>query len=87
MIKAAPAEEDPNHPPLLDPKGKPYVRPYTPISPSDQPGEITFLIKKYDTGKVTPYLHDMKPGQSIGIKGPFAKTAYEGINSLYLTKQ
>lgn len=78
VIKTAPAQEDPAHPPLLDSKGKPFVRPYTPISESTHPEEITFLIKKYDTGKVTPYLHDMKPGQTIGIKGPFPKTPYQG---------
>ncbi|KAG8904924.1 NADH-cytochrome b5 reductase, partial [Tulasnella sp. 417] len=77
VIKTAPAKEDPEHPPLLDAKGKPYVRPYTPISPSDHPEEITFLIKKYETGKVTPYLHAMKPGQTVGIKGPFPKTPYK----------
>ncbi|KAG8910786.1 NADH-cytochrome b5 reductase [Tulasnella sp. 408] len=80
VIKTAPGKEDPDHPPLLDAKGKPYVRPYTPISPSDHPEEITFLIKKYDTGKVTPYLHAMKPGQTIGIKGPFPKTPYKVSN-------
>ncbi|KAG8904272.1 NADH-cytochrome b5 reductase [Tulasnella sp. 403] len=76
-IKTAPATEDPTHPPLLDDKGKPYVRPYTPISPPDQPEEVVFLIKKYDTGKVTPYLHAMKPGQTVGIKGPWPKTPYK----------
>ncbi|KAG9032712.1 NADH-cytochrome b5 reductase, partial [Tulasnella sp. JGI-2019a] len=77
LIKTAPENEDPNHPPLLDAKGKPYIRPYTPISPSDQPGEVTFLIKKYETGKVTPYLFDMQPGQTIGIKGPLSKIPYK----------
>ncbi|KAG8992711.1 NADH-cytochrome b5 reductase [Tulasnella sp. JGI-2019a] len=77
LIKTAPENEDPNHPPLLDAKGKPYIRPYTPISPSGQPGEVTFLIKKYETGKVTPYLFDMQPGQTIGIKGPLLKIPYK----------
>lgn len=34
-----------------DSKGNPITRPYTPISPSNTRGEVTFLIKKYDTGK------------------------------------
>jgi len=76
-VKAAPEKEDPNQPPHLDEKGNPYARPYTPISPSDAPGEMTFLIKKYDTGKVTPYLFNMKPGQSVAIKGPLPKTPYK----------
>jgi hypothetical protein len=45
---------------IVDDKGNPIARPYTPISASEKPGEVEFLIKKYDTGKVTPYLHNMK---------------------------
>jgi len=78
LIKSAPTSEDPSQPPLLDKKGKPFIRPYTPVSPSEKEGEIEFLIKKYETGKVTPYLHSMKPGQSIGIKGPIVKFPYKG---------
>jgi cytochrome-b5 reductase len=58
---------------LKDDKGNPIVRPYTPTSKSDHPGEVEFIIKKYDTGKVTPHLHNMKVGDKINIKGPFAK--------------
>ena len=64
--------------PLLDAKGKPVIRPYTPISPSEQPGEITFLVKKYDAGKMSKYICEMKPGQSIAIKGPIPKFEYKG---------
>lgn len=46
LVKPA-GEEGPK-----DDKGGPIVRPYTPVSPGDTPGEVTFLIKKYDTGKV-----------------------------------
>lgn len=45
---------------IVDDKGNAVARPYTPISASERPGEVEFLIKKYDTGKVTPYLHNMK---------------------------
>ena len=34
-----------------DEKGEVIARPYTPISAGDKEGEVTFLIKKYDTGK------------------------------------
>jgi len=58
---------------LKDPKGKPIIRPYTPISPSDKEGELVFLIKKYDNGNASKYIHSMKPGESLSIKGPFPK--------------
>jgi len=60
-----------------DPKGQPITRPYTPISPSDKRDEVTFLIKKYDTGKLTPFLHNLKVGDKVKIKGPLQKIAYQ----------
>ena len=71
MIRAADPEA------LKDDKGKPIARPYTPISPSDLPGEITFLIKKYDQGKVSKYVHSLKPGDKLSIQGPYPKFAYK----------
>ncbi|OJT05645.1 NADH-cytochrome b5 reductase 2 [Trametes pubescens] len=63
--------------PLLDDKGKPVIRPYTPISPSDKPGELTFLIKKYETGKMSKYFFDLNPGDKLSIKGPIPKFEYK----------
>ncbi|TRM61635.1 hypothetical protein BD626DRAFT_501716 [Schizophyllum amplum] len=45
---------------LKDDNGKPVIRPYTPVSPSDKPGELSILIKKYDTGKASKFIHEMK---------------------------
>lgn len=45
---------------LKGPNGKPVVRPYTPISPPEHLGEITFLVKKYDTGNMSKYIHSLK---------------------------
>ena len=45
---------------LLDDKGKPVIRPYTPITPSDKQGELSILIKKYDTGKMSKHIFEMK---------------------------
>lgn len=64
--------------PLLDKKERPIVRPYTPISPSDQEGEFTFLIKRYDEGKMSQHIHNLKPGDKLAIKGPIPKIPYEG---------
>ena len=54
----------------LDAKGKPAIRPYTPVSPPDAKGHIDFIIKRYDGGALTNHLHkDMKVGDEIAIKG------------------
>ncbi|KAL7414532.1 hypothetical protein BDY24DRAFT_385536 [Mrakia frigida] len=62
---------------IVDAKGKDIARPYTPVSTPDTVGEISFLIKKYDTGKFTPYLASLKVGDKVAFKGPFAKFPYK----------
>ena len=58
-------------------KGKPVIRPYTPISPSDAPGELTFLVKKYPQGLASVHIHNLKPGESLSVKGPIPKFDYK----------
>ena len=67
--------------PLVDAKGKPIIRPYTPISPSDLPGELTFLVKKYEEGKMSKHFFDLKPGDKLAIKGPILKFEYKSASS------
>ncbi|KAK8861204.1 hypothetical protein IAR55_002023 [Kwoniella newhampshirensis] len=62
---------------VVDAKGKPVIRPYTPISPPDQKGSIELMIKEYPTGKITPYMASMKLGQQLLFKGPIQKYKYE----------
>ncbi|KAF9011168.1 cytochrome-b5 reductase [Cyathus striatus] len=62
---------------LVDAKGKPIIRPYTPISPPDQKGELTLLVKKYDNGNASKYIHEMKEGDTLAMKGPIAKFPYK----------
>ncbi|KAJ7361354.1 cytochrome-b5 reductase [Mycena albidolilacea] len=62
---------------LKDKKGNPVVRPYTPTSAADNTGEIEFLIKKYETGVMSKYIHSLKPGDSLKIKGPIHKFPYK----------
>jgi len=57
----------------LDSKGKPAIRPYTPITQPNTKGHMDFLIKKYDGGAFTTHLFDLKPGQEIAFKGPLPK--------------
>lgn len=62
---------------LKDDKGKDVIRPYTPITSPDTAGHMDFLVKKYPGGKMTTYMHSMKPGDKLGIKGPIAKFPYK----------
>jgi len=57
--------------------GKPIIRPYTPITDSDVKGEFTFLIKRYDNGNASKYIHSLKEGDTLAIKGPIPKFPYQ----------
>ncbi|KAI1792041.1 cytochrome-b5 reductase [Ganoderma leucocontextum] len=63
--------------PLLDSNGNPVIRPYTPVSPSDHPGELSFLIKHYDQGNMSKYIHHLNIGDKLAIKGPIPKFEYK----------
>lgn len=54
------------------------MRPYTPVSQPDAPGELALLVKKYDAGNASKHIHDLKVGDTLGIKGPIAKFPYKG---------
>ncbi|KAF4991834.1 hypothetical protein FGRMN_7552 [Fusarium graminum] len=43
----------------------PTPRPYSPVSPSDEPGYMDLLVKKYPNGKGSSYLHSLKPGDKL----------------------
>lgn len=68
--------------PLVGKNDKPIIRPYTPISPSDQEGEFTFLIKRYEEGKMSQYIHNLKPGENLAIKGPIMKIPYKSTSCI-----
>ncbi|CED83089.1 NADH-cytochrome b-5 reductase [Phaffia rhodozyma] len=61
---------------IVDEKGNDVARPYTPISRPDLAGEVVLLVKKYDTGKISPHLASLKPGDKAGFKGTFPKFKY-----------
>ncbi|KAH7338840.1 cytochrome-b5 reductase [Rhizoctonia solani] len=75
LVYVKASESDPNAP--KDKKGNTIGRPYTPISDPEKEGEVTFMIKKYDTGKLTPYIHNLKPGDKISVKGPIVKRPWK----------
>jgi cytochrome-b5 reductase len=63
----------------LDKKGNPVIRPYTPISRPEHEGELVLLIKKYESGVLSKYVHErLRPGSTLSIKGPIPKFPYKG---------
>jgi len=62
---------------LKDANGKPIIRPYTPISPSDAKGELILLVKKYDSGNASKHIHSLKEGDKLSIKGHIPKWPYK----------
>jgi NAD(P)H-flavin reductase len=71
---------------VLDDKGKPVIRPYTPISSPDVRGEVQLMIKEYkvsplsieliQNGALTPYISNLQIGQELLFKGPNPKYKY-----------
>ncbi|BGP34322.1 hypothetical protein JCM10296v2_006137 [Rhodotorula toruloides] len=57
----------------LNDKGKPVIRPYTPVTAPDVTDKLELLIKHYKGGAFTEYLWKLKPGDSISMKGPIPK--------------
>ncbi|KAI0864639.1 oxidoreductase NAD-binding domain-containing protein [Xylaria cubensis] len=54
------------------PKGciLPCVRPYTPITRSDEAGVLELMVKKYPNGKQSTHLHSLRPGDSLRFVTP-----------------
>lgn len=56
--------------------GQRVIRSYTPTSRPDQEGYFELLIKTYELGKLSPYLHSLKIGSSVDIRGPVGRFQY-----------
>jgi cytochrome-b5 reductase len=66
----------------VDKKGNLAIRAYTPISSPEQEGELVLLIKKYENGVISKYVHEqLKPGDTLAIKGPISKFPYKGTRT------
>lgn len=63
VVKAAKEGE------CLNDKGKPVIRPYTPVTKPDLEGKLELLIKHYPNGAFTEYLWKLQPGDAIAFKG------------------
>jgi len=55
--------------------GKDVVRPYTPISPESTAGHFDLMIKEYPQGVMSKHIAALKIGDTLEMKGPFAKIA------------
>ncbi|POW07169.1 hypothetical protein PSHT_10064 [Puccinia striiformis] len=60
-----------------DDKGKPVIRPYTPITPPKQKDTLHLMVKNYVEGKMTNHFFSLKPGDKLSMKGPFPKWLYK----------
>ena len=53
-----------------DPDNPLEFRSYTPITTPDETDSFELIIKRYPGGKVSPYMHDRKPGDKVAMSGP-----------------
>lgn len=60
----------------MDDKGKPVIRPYTPISQHEEKGYLKLMVKEYPTGKMSKHIANLKPGETLAFKGPIVKKEY-----------
>jgi cytochrome-b5 reductase len=62
--------------PSVSGDGKDVIRPYTPVSVSDQEGYFDLMIKVYENGKMSKHINMMNPGDKIEFMGPWPKWNY-----------
>ena len=58
------------------PDGTRAVRAYTPTSRPSQHGYFDLMVKTYEAGKLSPVLHELRPGQSVEVRGPVGRFKY-----------
>ena len=56
--------------------GSKVIRPYTPSSAPSQRSYFELLIKRYELGKLTPYLHSLRVGDTLEVRGPIGRFKY-----------
>ena len=43
----------------------------------EEPGHLDLVVKKYDGGAMSSHIHDLKPGDTLEVKGPLPKYPWE----------
>lgn len=61
---------------FTDQDGKDVVRPYTPITINGSKGHFELVVKRYPKSKMGTHLFQMRPGETLDMKGPFVKFDY-----------
>ncbi|CDK30054.1 unnamed protein product [Kuraishia capsulata CBS 1993] len=61
----------------VTPKGSNVIRPYTPISEIGEKGELEFVIKRYEGGKMSNHIKELKPEDTLSFKGPIVKWKWQ----------
>uniref|UniRef100_A0A7S1PRL3 NADH-cytochrome b5 reductase n=1 Tax=Neobodo designis TaxID=312471 RepID=A0A7S1PRL3_NEODS len=61
---------------FTDADGKDVVRPYTPTSVNGAKGHFELVVKRYAKSKMGTHLFQMRPGETLDMKGPFVKFEY-----------
>lgn len=77
VVKAAKEGE------CLNDKGKPVIRPYTPVTAPDLEGKLELLIKHYPNGAFTEYLWKLQPGDAIAFKGLCSRLSLSSFESTH----
>jgi len=57
--------------------GKEVLRSYTPVSSDDNKGYFDLLIKVYDKGLMSQYIEQLKPGDTLDVRGPKGRFLYK----------
>jgi cytochrome-b5 reductase len=57
--------------------GKDVIRPYTPVSDTEDRGFFDLIIKAYPQGVMSKHFSTLSPGDSLEFKGPFPKIEYK----------
>ncbi len=53
--------------------GQKVIRAYTPISKIDNKGSFDLLVKRYEEGKLSNYIWDLKKGDWLDVRGPVGR--------------
>ena len=57
--------------------GNKVIRAYTPVSRIDQRGSFDILVKRYDDGKLSNYIWNLKEGDWLDVRGPVGRYQWE----------
>ena len=57
--------------------GNKVIRAYTPVSKIDQKGSFDILVKRYEDGKLSNYIWQLKEGSWLDVRGPVGRYQWE----------